>query len=510
MTQLAAQTTPSPRRPEVIAQADRYERLYHMLLANIPCSVLLVDGRQRVVSANQNFLAKARVTKAQIIGQELQDAFPPGICQHLHLHERISAVFHTGATIKGEQMVYRAPGLSTRTYYYSLIPFRPAGTIEYVMLLMEDVTEQIRLGREARQAERHLASVVESASDMVVSTDVTGRVLTWNAAAESVTGYPESDVRHRYLYELATDAQRTALADVLNHAQREDRTAPVEVEFVARRGDCVPISWVLSPMRDLDGHVTGLVAVGRDLTERRELEAKLRWSEKLAALGVMAGGIAHEVRNPLAIISSAAQLLAEKNLPTEVQRECAQSIFRATQKASSIIEGLLRFARSSDQRVLARLNLVPVVDEALALAAPALRTGRIQLAWEPPDGAVWVRGDAALLQQLITNLALNAIHAMEDHGGVLRVVLAQAAEQVVLEVADTGKGIPRADLPKVFDPFFTTMPIGKGTGLGLSISYAIVQEHEGKIDIVSVEGAGTTVKVAFALDGPAPPMESIP
>jgi len=510
MTQLATQTTRTARSLEEVAHAGQYERLYHMLLASIPCSVLLVDCQQRVVSANQNFLAKARVTEAQVIGRQLQDAFPPGICQHLHLRERITAVFCTGATIKGEQMVYRAPGLSTRTYYYSLIPFRPAGTIEYVMLLMEDVTEQIRLGQEARQAERHLASVVESASDMVVSTDVTGRVLTWNAAAESVTGYPESDVRHRYLYELAAEAQRAALAEVLNQAHREDRTDPIEVEFVSRQGDRVPISWVLSPMRDLDGHVAGLVAVGRDLTERRKLEAKLRRSEKLAALGVMAGGIAHEVRNPLAIISSAAQLLAEKNLSTEVQRECAQSIFRATQKASSIIESLLRFARSSDQRVLARLDLVPVVAEALALVGHALHTGRIRLVWQPPGGAVWVRGDAALLQQLVTNLALNAVNAMAERGGALRVSLTQTADQVVLEVADTGKGIPRTDLPKVFDPFFTTMPIGKGTGLGLSISYAIVQEHEGKIDITSVEGAGTTVTVALPPDPTAPAMESIP
>ena len=502
MTQLATQTTQAMGSSEDDPHVDRYERLYNMLLANIPCSVLLVDRRMRIVSANQNFLTKARVAETDIIGQQLRDVFPPGIYEHLHLHERIGAVFHTGATVKGERMAYRAPGLRTRTYYYSLIPFLQNKTTEYVMLLMEDVTEQIRLGQEVRQAEQHLASVVESASDMVVSTDVTGRVLTWNTAAESVTGYAEDDVRHRYLYELATGAQRAALAEILDKAPREDRTDPVEIEFASRLGDPVLISWVFSPMRDIDGRVVGLVAVGRDLTERRKLEAKLRRSEKLAALGVMAGGIAHEVRNPLAVISSAAQLLVEKNLALEVQRECAQSIFRATQKAGSIIEGLLRFARSSGQGVMAPLNLALIIGEALALTANQIESGRIQLMWQAPERPVWVRGNAALLQQLVANLVLNAVNAMADHGGTLCVSLVEAEDQVILEVADTGKGIPPADLPKVFDPFFTTMPIGKGTGLGLSISYAIAQEHGGKIDITSSEGEGTNVTLMLPLGPP--------
>ncbi|MFH0982015.1 MAG: PAS domain-containing protein [Planctomycetota bacterium] len=497
MTQLATHTARGAAWPQEDTRADQYERLYNMLLANIPCSVLLVDSHLRVVSANQNFLMKARVTESNVIGRQLQDVFPAGICQHLRLHERISAVFRTGTPVKGEQMVYRAPGLSMRTYYYSLIPVRQDDTIGYVMLLMEDVTEQIRLGQEVRQAERHLASVVESASDMVVSTDISGRVLTWNSAAEKVTGYPESEVRHRYLYELATGAQRAALGGALDKAPREGRTGPVEIELASRPGNPVLISWVLSPMRDTNGRVVALVAVGRDLTERRKLEAKLLQSDKLAALGVMAGGIAHEVRNPLAVISSAAQLLVEKNLTAEVQRECAQSIFRATRKASSIIEGLLRFARSSGRGVMEPLDLASIVDEALALVANQLRLGRIRLLWQTPGSPVWVQGTAVLLQQLVTNLVLNAVNAMADRAGTLRVSLAQAEDQIVLEVEDTGKGISRADLPKVLDPFFTTMPIGKGTGLGLSISYAIVQEHEGKIDIASREGAGTTVTVVL-------------
>jgi PAS domain S-box-containing protein len=315
-----------------------------------------------------------------------------------------------------------------------------------------------------------------------------------------VTGYSQSEVQQRYLHELACAADRAVLADIVTRAHRGGRTQPVEIEFAGRGGECVPISWVLSPMRDAEARVVGLVAIGRDLTERRKLEAKLVQSEKLAALGVLAGGIAHEVRNPLAIISSAAQLLVEKDLKLDVQRECAQAIFRATQTAGSIIDSLLRFARSSGNSALERLDLAPTVSAALALVVGQLSASRVRVCWQPPAQPVWVRGDAALLQQLVTNLALNAANAMSERGGTLSVSLVPSDDQVLLEVTDTGSGIRSVDLPKVFDPFFTTMPTGKGTGLGLSISYSIVQEHGGKIDIASTEGVGTTVTVVLPRD----------
>lgn len=475
---------------------DRFERLYQMLLDSIPSSVLLIDPQLRIVSANQNFLQKARVREEQVLDRRLEEVFPVAIYEHMNLRLRVADVFRSGEAIKGKRLLYRAPGLLTRTYYYSLIPFRWHGVIEHVLLLMEDVTEQLRLGEEARRAERHLASVVESASDLVVSMDLRGRVLTWNTAAVRVTGFEENDVRNRLLSEMCQPPKRTELAHFLERVPLRGWTDSIEVELVNRSGQVVPISWLCSPMRDTDGRVTGLVGVGRDLTERRKFEAQLLQSEKLAALGVMAGGIAHEIRNPLAVISSAAQLLLEKTLPLNLQRQCAEKIHRGVQRVASIVEGLLRFARPSAREEMHLLDLAAVVEDALALVANQLKLAKIDVQTIYPSAPVVVRGNASLLQQLLTNLLLNAANAVSASSGKIAVCLEQR-RQAVLRIADNGTGIPGEVLPKVFDPFFTTKPVGQGTGLGLSVCYAIMQQHEGSIAITSEESKGTSVVLTF-------------
>jgi PAS domain S-box-containing protein len=368
-----------------------------------------------------------------------------------------------------------------------------------VMLLMDDVTEQVRLGEEVRRAERHLASVVESASEIIVSTDVEGRVLTWNTAAERVAGFREADVQGRPLRDLCRKAHAATMSKILKRLPSQGRTGPVEVELIDSRGKAVPISWVASSMRDAAGKIVGWVIVGRDLTERRRFEAQLLRSEKLAALGVMAGGIAHEIRNPLAVVSSAAQLLLESPNSRKIQRECAEKIHQAAFRASSIIERLLRFARASDKVEMTSLNVVHVVEDALALVANQLHLRKVHLHKRFPDAAMAIRGNVGLLQQLITNLMLNAAEAMPKKGGLIEVSLEEGNGQVQLRVVDNGKGIRQTDLPKVFDPFFTRMPVGKGTGLGLSICYAIVRQHEGTIDVTSRRRSGTTVTVIFPL-----------
>jgi signal transduction histidine kinase len=286
------------------------------------------------------------------------------------------------------------------------------------------------------------------------------------------------------------------LATILEQVVSRGRMEPVEVALISRNATAIPISWVFSPMRNADGPTTGLVAVGRDLTERRKFEAQLLQSEKLAALGVMAGGIAHEIRNPLAVVSSAAQLLLEKPLTLEFQRECAEKIHRGVQRAAAIIESLLRFARPAKSGRMQRVDFVRVIEDSIAVVANQLKLGNVALRREYPDRAVAVWGSPDLLRQLIANLMLNSVNAMPEKGGEICICLDEEAEDlVVLRVVDTGKGIRPADIGNVFDPFFTTMPIGKGTGLGLSICYAIVQQHKGRIALTSEEGKGTTVSV---------------
>lgn len=479
--------------------ADRFAKLYEMVLDSIPSSVLLLNAQLQIVSTNRNFLQKSHLAGSQVIGRRLDEVFPPAIYQHLNLGRRVAEVFRTGVAPERERIVYRAPGLLARTYVYSLIPFRGEKKTENVMLAMEDVTEMIRLGEEARKAERHLASVVESASDIVLSMDPLGRIRTWNTAAVRITGYDEPAVQNRNLCELCAESRRRQLAQILERVRCEGRTELVEAELVSHDGIVIPISWTFSAMRDTDVQVIGLVALGRDLTERRKFEAQLIQSDKLAALGVMAGGIAHEIRNPLAVVSSVAQLLLTKPHVRQVQLECAEHIHRGVQRVAQIVESLLRFARPSDEGRKGLLDLVLVIQDAVALVGNQAKLARIEVRTNYPNSQVPVCGNAGLLQQLAANLMLNAINAMPEDGGEITLTVEKTTWHALLRVSDTGRGISSAHLTKVFDPFFTTMPVGRGTGLGLSISYSIVQQHSGTIDISSEEGIGTTVLVALPL-----------
>lgn len=482
----------------VTGEPGRYEKLYAMLLDAIPSSVLLIDPQLHIASANRNFLDKARRSEADTIGQRIDAIFPPVILEQMDLARRLRKAFDQSEPTRGERMIYRAPGLATRVYYYSLLPFAWRGEVEHVMLLLEDVTEQVRLGEEARRAERHLASVVESASDVVISTDVEARILTFNAAAEKVSGYGRDELRGRLFPELCSAPQRGAVILAFSTASRGRGFATAEWDMVTKTGTLVPVAWVGSPMKDDAGRVAGIVAVGRDLTERRKLEAQLLQSQKLAALGVLAGGIAHEIRNPLAISASAAQFLLEDPDDREFRRECAEKILAGIRRASVIIENLLRFARPGAGANTQPVELMSVVRDALTLVANQARLQRVETVAELSGHPTCVNGVPSLLQQVFMNLFLNALDAMPE-GGLLRVDVERTGTEVLVRVSDTGHGIRSGEVEKIFDPFYTTRPVGRGTGLGLSICYSIVQQHFGAVDVESVEGQGSTFTVRLPL-----------
>lgn len=492
---------PSTRRMGATGAAgngERYEQLYAMLLDAIPSSVLLIDRQMRIVSANRNFLEKAQRRLADTLGQPIEAVFPPPISEQMDLGRRIQRAFQRNESVKGQRITYRAPGLATRVYYYSLIPFSWQGVVEHVMLLMEDVTEQVRLGEEAGRAERHLASVAESASDIVLSADIDGRILTWNAAAERISGYTLSEAQERSFFELCAEPHEANARRGFRRVEAGHGFGVAEWDLVTKSGALVPIAWVGSAMKDELGRVVAIVAVGRDLSERRKLEAQLLQSQKLAALGVLAGGIAHEIRNPLSISSSAAQFLQEETGDPEFRRECVGKVLDGIRRASVVIEDLLRFARPGAEIDMAPLDLVPVVREAVALARHQASIQRIKMTVELSESPVRISGVASLLQQVFMNLLLNALTAMPE-GGELRVTVGREGEEACVQIADSGRGMSAAEAERIFDPFYTTAPVGSGSGLGLSISYSIVRQHFGVIEVESAEGNGSTFTVRVPL-----------
>lgn len=478
--------------------STRYAKLYTMLLNAIPSSVLLIGRDMRIISANRNFLEKSRRSFADTIGERLEKVFPPVILDNMAIGRRIDEVFQFNQPTSGERMTYRTPGLPMRTYYYSILPFSWGGVVESVMLLLNDVTELVQLSEDVRRIERHLASIVESASDLVLSLDTAGRILTWNTAAEKISGYPFQEVKEHFFLEYCAGEHREEVKKVLASMLAHKSPKMAEWDLLTRVGDLIPVAWVFSPMKDDQGRVIGIVALGRDLTERRKFEMQLLQSQKLAALGVMAGGIAHEIRNPLAICSSAAQFLMDDDVPPDFHRECVEKIHTGIQKASVIIENLLRFAHPSAKTDPARINLIMLLGETLELIANQARIQKIELRTDFPEEMVLITGNASVLQQVFMNLFMNAINAMPN-GGCLSVWMEKMGSEVSIRIADTGCGISSTELDRIFDPFYTTSSFDKGTGLGLSICYSIIKRHFGSIEVESIEGTGSTFTIRLPL-----------
>ena len=476
--------------------SGRYEQLYTMLLEAIPSSVLLIDQHLCIVSANRNFLEKARRTLANTIGYRLEEVFPSIILDQMDITKRIRQVFEKNQPSKGERMTYRAPGVPIRIYYYSLLPFAWQGRVEGVIFLMDDVTEQVRLSEDVRRVERHLASIVESASDLILSMDKMGIILTWNTAAERLTGYRTTEVLENYFTDFCTDEDHNEIRDIFSRIDTRKQPQMKEYPLRTNKGMFIPVSWVFSPLKDSYNQTVGVVAVGRDLTERRKFEMELHQSQKFASLGVMAGGIAHEIRNPLAICSSSAQFLLEEDNTPEFRRECAEKIHKAIKRASAIIENLLKYSHPSTTTKTTLVNLVSLIRENQTLVTHHANILKIKINASFPQEPVMVEGVATLLQQVFMNLFLNAINAMPT-GGILGIDVKMNHSEVRVQVTDNGCGISPREIGKIFDPFYTTSIVGQGTGLGLSLCYSIVKQHRGTINVESVEGRASIFTVTL-------------
>ena len=359
--------------------SERYYKLYSMLLDAIPSSVLLIDRNMHIISVNRNFLEKSQRSLSNTIGYILSEIFPSVILNDINIVEEIREVFDKNQPTIGKRMTYRVPGSPMRFYYYRILPFSWGETVENVMFLMDDVTEQIRLSEEVKQAERYLASVVECASDIVMSADIAGKIRTWNSSAEKISGYTFNEVKNKFFYEYITKDYKKEAMNVIKKMKTENTPKMTEWNLITKQGNSIFVSWVFSPMKDYLFHTIGMVAVGRDQTEHRKIEMQLLQSQKLTSLGVMAGGIAHEIRNPLAICSSAAQFLLDDDISPEFQKECANKIIKGIQRASSIIEDLLKLARPSSYTKMEDVNLIQLLTEVLALVSNPASIQKIEV-----------------------------------------------------------------------------------------------------------------------------------
>jgi PAS domain S-box-containing protein len=365
----------------------------------------------------------------------------------------------------------------------------------YAQLLEEEVAHQTRSLMSAlsaaASAEHSLRLLMESVPDAIVVLDRDGHVLDCNAAGRAALGA-------RSLFEWLDPSVAPLVRENLQAAfDGELRRFEVPV----RRDDGLEgVSAVLyAPVRE-GQRVTKVLGLVRDITEHRRTEAQLQQAEKLAAMGQLVSGVAHEINNPAAIISGFAQTMLLDDLPPE-QRETVQMIYDEATRIGRITSNLLAFARAAGKE-RGLLDLNDIVRRTFALRSYHLTTLNVTvtLDLDRSEPRVWANGSE--MQQMLLNLLINAEQALTSVDTRRDITLRTAAfdEHVRLQVADTGPGIPLSIQGKIFDPFFTTKPEGMGTGLGLSICYGIARDHGGHIAVDSEPGRGAVFTVELPRD----------
>ncbi len=349
---------------------------------------------------------------------------------------------------------------------------------------------QLRVKAEEIERLRQFSdSVVESLSDGLLVVDLDDRVLRWNRRLEQLFHCDRTRAIGRRLSGLFPEA----FVDLLMAARQANPSGATlhRVPLPAGPGDQprpLLVNAGIAPFQTADGVKAGWIIVIEDVTERAHLEEQLRLSEKMAAVGLLAAGVAHEVNTPLTGISSFTQMLLEGASPEDPRTQLLEKIERQTFRAAKIVNSLLNLARPSGGDA-APVDINGVVTDVLSLLEHQFRGTRIQVRRDLTAAAP-VQGYEYKLQQIFLNLFLNARDAMPK-GGWLSVSTRSAADGVIVEVADTGTGIPSEHMARIYDPFFTTKADGAGTGLGLSVTYGLVQEHGGTLTCESVLGQGT-------------------
>ncbi|MBI2894619.1 MAG: PAS domain S-box protein [Deltaproteobacteria bacterium] len=382
----------------------------------------------------------------------------------------------------------------------------PNGDHEVVVALSQLLASSLRNAqvlRETQYLREYLEKLLDNANAAIMVVGPDRKVQVVNRALERLVGDTREGLVGRDLLNLLPETERHRVQGIFSAALRREPSSNVEVQVFRKGGGVARLALntaaILSPEHDVEG----VVAVGHDLTEIRELQEKIIQSEKLATLGQFAAGIVHELNNPLTSISVYADYLIKKQErehrdPADVEK--TRRILQGAERILRFTRDLMSYARPSAEEV-SRIDLHKALDQALVFCEHLVEESRATVVRDYAENLppIWVV--ESQLHQVLINLITNACQAMPDGNGRLVLTTEMGpAGQVVLQVSDNGCGIAAEDLESVFEPFFTTKAEGKGTGLGLSIVKNIVRSHDGHVEVSSEPGCGTTFTVT--LSGP--------
>ena len=490
--------TDERRARDSVAQSEaRYRNLFESASDAIYTASL--DGS--FTSVNEATVAMCGYPRTALLGHD-----PRKLFESEEELERVSALFARAA--RGESVRYechfrRADG-ERRLVSVTNTPIRHASAIVGVLGVARDVTEERERAAALARSEARYARLVESASDAIFTLDEAGRFTAVNQALEHAVGIERGELLGASLARVIDARDLPDAESLLRQTFAGDRCRG-SVRYLARSGEVRQGSVITAPVFE-GGVITGALGIMRDITDDQRLAEQLLQQEKLAAVGQLVSGVAHELNNPLAGVMAFSELLLASGAGRdEDTRHALETIHHEAMRAAKIVSHLLTFARQRPaERMEADLNTI--VTDTIALRQYALRSAQVELEvmLDPALPRTWA--DPFQLQQVVLNLLGNAEQALAEWDGARRIVVwtRHAGEKIVVGVCDTGPGIAPEQRDRIFNPFYTTKPVGQGTGLGLSISDGIVREHGGQLRVESQPGGGATFLMELPVALPTP------
>lgn len=487
----------SERTHELVASQARYKALFDQ----VADSVFMVNAAGTVVAVNKREEQVLGYREASVIGRSVLDIVPVKDRQAFADRLREAGAAYQRVPTQ-ELTVCDAGGVET-SVEMDLIQVGDADRT-LVMVQLRDITDRKKLERqlesyregleskvrerteEIEQTKQYLENLLENANDVIYTLDqeqrftyVNSKVDTWGYRKEDLLGRP-------YLSLLSRRHRGRRLKSSLDIGAKQ----VYEVEVVTRLGEVRTVMVSVSPLQGADGEILGVLGIARDMTDTKKLEQQIRNSEKLASVGKLAAGVAHEINNPLGGILNCLYNLRKGGVSAARQEEYWASMEHGVRRVQKIVRQLLDFSQQHEPE-FSPADINGIVDQVLILTTHLFAPNRITLETRLGQGLPHVMVDRHMIEQVLMNLILNAVQAMK-RGGLLTIRTSVAEGICRVEVSDTGSGIPASVLPRVFDPFFTTKGEGEGTGLGLSVNLGIMERHGGKILVESEVGKGTT------------------
>ncbi|HZC21940.1 MAG TPA: PAS domain S-box protein, partial [Candidatus Binatia bacterium] len=460
-----------------ISDRREAERRYRELFDNIQEGLFFSTPAGRFIEVND---AMVRMLGYASREELLQIDIPSQLYSLPDQRERQTRLLEEQGHLRNfEATLHRKDGSPIHVLINAFGLYSNAGELLQIRGLMLDVTG-LRTSQSELHRERDFSGKILSNTQSLILVADTAGLISYANRRWHDAGFEQRELLGRPLIELVAPGFAHALSDAVHKTLESQQVDNLELEIERRNGGAGKFSANLSPMRDEQGIVTSIVAVLTDITDSADLRDKLVHAEKMAAVGQLVSGVAHEVNNPLTAILGFADLLLESPDLPETARKDLRVILQEAQRTKQIVQNLLSFARQMPPQRNA-LSLNPILRRTIQLRSYDFNSHGVEVIEHLDDGLPEVVGDAQQLQQVFLNILNNAYDAVHEVGRPARIEITSTRSGDFVEVsfADNGNGIIHSD--KIFDPFFTTKEIGKGTGLGLSICYGIVQEHGGEI-----------------------------